>query len=74
MLRQRQAKLRFDSNNAIARITSCPARAEGRATELREVLERGGMIGPRALSTRMFVAEDIVQKAFSSLISILLLR
>src|ERR1700677_21284 len=71
-LRHRQATSRFDSNNVIARITRCLTRAEAGATELGEGFGRDRMIGPCALSIRMFITGNIERKAFSSLISIVL--
>jgi hypothetical protein len=70
-LKQHQAISRFDSKNAIARITRCPARTE---VELRPEFTRGGVIEARVLSTIcMSIAGNKVQKAFSFLIRVLLL-
>jgi hypothetical protein len=53
-LRHCQAISRFDSNNAMARITRCPSRAGVVATELAEEFGLHGMIG-RGLSRRMLI-------------------
>jgi hypothetical protein len=54
-LRHRQAISRFDSNNAIARITRCPSRAGVVMPELGEEFGPDGMSGRRGLSTRIFI-------------------